>query len=242
MEAVEYARMAAIEDRFWWFQALRRNMVQWLPPPGPAPLRLLDAGAGTGGWLKYLGAHRPDITALGLEFDGPAAQLAGQRCGQPVVRGTINALPFADRVFDLATSSDVLCHAGVDEGGALAELHRVLVPGGRLFLSLPAYAWLLSEHDRAVHNARRYTDPQVRALLSRAGFRVSRCSYWNTLLFPLMVAKRKLWPNEGSDVEPLPPPVDAGFTWLTQAESLWLRAGGRLPFGGSILCEAVRDD
>ncbi len=242
MEAVEYARMAAIEDRFWWFQALRRNMVQWLPPPGGVPLRLLDAGAGTGGWLKYLATHRADIAALGLEFDGAAARLAGQRCGRPVVQGTINALPFADRVFDLATSSDVLCHAGVDEAGALTEVYRVLVPGGRLLLSLPAYDWLLSDHDRAVHNARRYTIPRLRALLPRAGFRVARCTYWNTLLFPLMVAKRKLWPSEGSDVEPLPLPVDTAFTWLTQAESRWLRAGGRLPFGGSIICEAVRDE
>lgn len=242
MEAAEYGRMAAIEDRFWWFQALRRNMASWLPPPGVAPLRLLDAGAGTGGWLKYLAEHRPDIAATGLEFDGSAAVWAMQRCGRPLVQGTINHLPFADGAFEVATSSDVLCHAGVDEAGALAELRRVLAPGGRLLLSLPAYDWLLSEHDRAVHNSRRYTETRLRAVLSGVGFRVQRCTYWNTLLFPLMVAKRKLWPSQGSDVEPMPPMIDAGFAWLTEAESRWLRAGGSLPFGGSILCEAVRDE
>lgn len=242
MEAAEYARMAAIEDRFWWFQALRRNMAGWLPPAKPVPSRLLDVGAGTGGWLRYLNQHRPDLVTAGLEFDGPAAALAVQRCGRPIVRGTINSLPFADTAFDLATSSDVLCHAGVDEAGALAELRRVLVPGGSLLLSLPAYGWLLSDHDRAVHNIRRYTETRLRGLLLGAGFGVRRCSYWNTLLFPLMVAKRKLWSSQGSDVEPMPPMVDAGFRLLTEGETAWLRAGGTLPFGGSILCEAVRDE
>ncbi len=241
MEAVEYARMAAIEDQFWWFQALRRNMLNWLPAPTLTPLRLLDAGAGTGGWLKYVAAHRPDIQALGVEFDGQAAVWGQERCARPFVRGTINSLPFAPASFDIITSSDVLCHAGVSEAQALAEFNTALVPGGRLFLSLPAYDWLLSEHDRAVHNSRRYTEPRLRALLAAAGFRTLRSSYWNTLLFPLMVLRRKLWPSEGSDVSALPPLLDASFSRLAGWESAWLRAGVRLPFGGSILIEAIKD-
>jgi SAM-dependent methyltransferase len=241
MEAIEYERMAAIEDQFWWFQALRRNMLTWLPPPGAAPLRLLDAGAGTGGWLKYLATHRPDIAAIGLEFDGKAAVWGQARCTRPFVRGTINGLPFAPASIDIITSSDVLCHAGVDEAKALAEFHAALKPGGRVLLSLPAYDWLLSEHDRAVHNSRRYTEPRLRQQLTDAGFRPLRSSYWNSLLFPLMVLRRKLWPSEGSDVSALPPLVDAGFSLLTGLETAWLRRGGRLPFGGSILIEAVKD-
>lgn len=241
MEAVEYERMAAIEDQFWWFQALRRNMLGWLPPPSEAPLNLLDAGAGTGGWLKYLATYRPDVAAIGLEFDGQAARWGQARCAHPFVQGTVNGLPFAGASFDIVTSSDVLCHAAVDEARALAEFYAVLKPGGRLILSLPAYDWLLSEHDRAVHNSRRYTEIRLRAQLTEAGFRPQRSSYWNSLLFPLMVLRRKLWPSEGSDVSALPPAIDATFSWLTGLETTWLAAGGRLPFGGSILIEAVKD-
>ena len=75
---------------------------------------------------------------------------------------------------------------------ALAELRRVLRPGGRLIVNMPAYAWLLSAHDRQVHNVRRCTARQLAAMLRDAGFVRVRAGYWNGLLLPLMVVQRKL--------------------------------------------------
>ena len=82
----------------------------------------------------------------------------------------MNALPFVDDSFDAAVSADVLCHAAVDPSAALAELKRVLRPGGRLILNMPAYQWMLSAHDRRVHNVRRLTAPATAAMLRQAGF------------------------------------------------------------------------
>ena len=92
----------------------------------------------------------------------------------------------------------MLCHRDVDEAQALAQFHRCLAAGGILILNLPAYRWLMSRHDAAVYNVRRYTRKEVLGLLRAAGFRPLFASYWNMLLFPLMVATRKLSPGSES--------------------------------------------
>ena len=69
----------------------------------------------------------------------------------------VNALPFADAAFSAIFSADVLCHRDVDERQALKQFHRCLSPDGILVLNLPAYRWMLSRHDAAVYNVRRYT-------------------------------------------------------------------------------------
>lgn len=257
MDASEYERMHAAEARLWWFRALHANLLSLLnryTPPhggrvGVSPLRLLDAGCGTGGWLQSLGYARPDIMRTGLEYDPRAAGYAEGKAGCRIVVGTINALPFEAGAFDLVTSADVLCHAAVDQEAALTELHRVLAPDGRLILNLPAYRWLMSYHDAKVHNARRYRAADVRALLRRHGFDADYFGFWNCLLFPLMVARRLIGGLVGglvlrsdqvtaSDVSVPPEPVNWVFRQLCRIETGLIRRGLRLPFGGSIIVVA----
>jgi SAM-dependent methyltransferase len=240
MEAIEYRKMAAVEDAMWWYRALRSNLLALLGSAGRTPRSLvLDAGCGTGGMLASLA--RAGVGAVGLELDEQAARLARDKSGCPVVVGSIAALPFAEASFDAVLSADVLCHGGVDEASALAEMRRCLKPGGALLLNLPAYGWMLSEHDRRVDNVRRYTRRALRPVLAAAGFGDIRATYWNTLLWPLMVVRRKLLPSDGgSDVRPFPAPLEALFGMLTALETGWLRCGWTLPFGGSVLIKAVK--
>lgn len=240
MEAAEYRKMAAVEDAMWWYRALRANLLALLGHDARTRALVLDAGCGTGGMLASL--NQAGIAAIGLELDEAAARMARDKSGCPVVVGSIAALPFADRAFDALLSADVLCHGGVDEAASLAEMRRCLKPGGALLLNLPAYAWMLSEHDRSVDNVRRYTRRRLKRALAAAGFGEIRATYWNTLLWPLMVLRRKLLPaaSGGSDVRPFPGPIDRLFRFLTGLETSWLRCGLSLPFGGSVLVKAVK--
>jgi len=235
MERGEYERLAAAEDRMWWTRALRRNLRAAAAFADTPDRRLLDAGCGAGGFLAAL-AHR---ASFGLDRDGFACRLARAKARCPVAQGSVDDLPFRDAAFDIIVSADVLCHRGVGIERALDEMRRCLKPGGVLIVNLPAYPWLYSAHDRAVDNARRFYRREVTRLLAAAGFDRVRATHWNTLLFPLMVARRLL-PGGGSEVGLLPPMLERLFDAVAIFESALLRSGLRLPFGGSILAVGTR--
>ena len=234
MEPTEYALMDAAEDRMWWYRALHTRLLGSL---NGVKGRVLDAGCGTGGFLVQVRVHRPDLHPIGLEWSEDAAVRAHDKSRAPIARGSVNALPFADGSFDAAVSADVLCHGAVDPTRALKELQRVLKPRGRLILNMPAYHWMLSAHDRRVHNVRRQTAAQTTAMLQDAGFKHIGTSYWNGLLLPLMILQRKVLARGDaiSDVAPFPPWLDATLHAITTLEQ---RLPFPLPFGGSVLAIA----
>jgi SAM-dependent methyltransferase len=233
MEPAEYERMDVAESRMWWYRALHIRVRDAL---GGTSGRLLDAGCGTGGLLAAL--TDSGLDRVGLEPSAFGARRSQEKSTARIVRGTIMSLPFAAASFDAAVTADVLCHAAVNPAAALRELRRVLRPGGRLVVNMPAYAWLLSAHDRRVHNVLRQNRAQVRAMLAEAGFVRVRARYWNGLLLPLMIAQRKLLArgdDAASDVALFPPWLDAMLYAITEIER-------RLPFappaGGSVLATA----
>jgi hypothetical protein len=99
---------------------------------------------------------------------------------------------------------------------------------------------MYSYHDREVGNLRRYTRGGVNDLLRAAGFTITRSTYWNTLLFPLAVLRRRILPPAAptSDVGLFPAPVEAGCNGLMALEHGWLGLGASLPFGNSVLTVA----
>jgi SAM-dependent methyltransferase len=231
----------------WWFAATHANLLLlYRTVTGSAAARqpLLDAGCGTGGLLARLAADYPDHAVIGLDSDGAACARAAAKSARPVCAGSVNALPFADAAFGAIFSADVLCHRDVDERAALAQFHRCLLDGGVLVLNLPAYPWMLSRHDSAVYNARRYTRRRVARLLHAAGFRLLFASYWNIVLFPIMVLTRKLVPpgkQATSDVRLYSAPVEALGRAATGFERALLRRGMRFPFGGSLIAVAAKE-
>ncbi|HZP99795.1 MAG TPA: methyltransferase domain-containing protein [Reyranella sp.] len=245
VERAEYERMHAVEDRMWWFRGLRTLVAQMLVRTLSGLSvegTVLDAGCGTGGMLGLLGASVAGRSTMGLEFDSIAASLAAGKSRRPVAVGSVHEMPLRAGALAAYVSLDVFCHGNVDPQRALGEAHRCLAPGAILVLNLPAYQWLLSAHDKRVHNVRRFRRGQVRILLADHGFRVVRSSYWNTLLFPLMLLHRLTERVDAeSDVRDFPGWIDALFAMALAIERALIGFGISLPFGGSLLVVAARN-
>lgn len=132
---------------------------------------VLDAGCGTGLNLRHL----PE-GSVGIDLNPRHVEMARDRLPRhSVIRGDIEALPFDDSVFSMAVCTEVLEHVP-DPVAALAEIRRVLRPGGTLVGSVPARSaiwklrFLSRSHpgDEPFHNE--YLPHEVRALLK--GFEV----------------------------------------------------------------------
>ncbi|RVT96664.1 class I SAM-dependent methyltransferase [Rhodovarius crocodyli] len=246
MEAVEYDLMDAAEEAMWWYRAMHARAIAAFrahPRLGAAKgLPVLDAGCGTGGFLRRAGAALA-IPMVGLEYNPQAARRAAEKAGVDVTAGSVNTMPFHDGQFGGLFSLDVLCHAGAEPAQMLAECRRVLAPGGVMVLNLPALPWLRSAHDARVFTVRRYTRATITAELQAAGFTDIRARYWNALLLPLMILQRKVLAARAdapSDVTNFPPWLDACLFAATRIEAGMMRAGLRFPAGGSVIVSATR--
>lgn len=207
MERGVFERMAANQDRHWWFAA-RREVLGALVTSLPRPRTILEVGCGTGANLGLLSQHG---TVTGVELDDEARATA--QAAYPSLRLLAGALPgglppLGPEPFDLVCLFDVLEHIE-DDVAALRALRPLVARTGHLLVTVPAYAWLFGEHDRRHHHKRRYASGQLAKVARRAGFSVVREGHFNTLLFPLAVAQRAaaaLGPA-GKESDAIPPPL-----------------------------------
>jgi hypothetical protein len=117
----------------------------------------------------------------------------------------------------------------------------VLRPGGLLLVRVPALELLRGAHDAEVLTRRRYTRGELARLIERGGLELVRSSYCNSLLFPLLLARRtldRLLGREGSDVGFLPGPLEGLFRRVMGLEAWWLARGLAFPLGASAVALA----
>ena len=235
--------MAAVEDTHWWYRALHDLIADAVRRRALSDSsRILDAGCGTGAVLKRVERFGHTV---GVDLSDDALGFCRARGLRDLVRGDVNTLPFASESFETVISANVLYHQWVtDVGAALRDLRRILKPGGRLVLNLPAYDFLRSPHDDAVLTARRFTKTEVRRLLEGNGFKVERVTYWTTLLFPAALIARTLGASStGQDFD-----AAGGDTFtnrlLSRVMAIELAVVRRLPmpFGVAIFAVAERAD
>ncbi|MGE0452882.1 MAG: class I SAM-dependent methyltransferase [Vicinamibacteria bacterium] len=227
------------EERQWWYAGMRSisfRLLETALGPGSGE-RILDAGCGTGRNLLHFSRRGRGV---GIDLSEEALRFCRTR-GVVAVRGTLLELPFRDGGFDGISSFDVLYHRWVtDDRAALRELARVLRPGGWLLVRVPALMALWGAHDEAVHSRHRYTRGELRTLLESAGLEVARASYCNSLLLPLLFARRtldRLFHRHGSDVQFLPAPLETLFRLALETEAFLLRFLS-FPAGASVMAVA----
>lgn len=232
-----------LDERHWWFVARRRIVLEELRRalgnrPDHTP-RILDIGCGGGATLRELGRLGE---AAGVDPDAGAVDAARVRAGCDVRLGSLPGdIPFEDGSFDVVTLLDVLEHVD-DDAGALDTVSRLLRPGGILLCTVPAFAFLWSEHDVLNEHRRRYTRRQLRARLEGAGLRVRKLSYYNTLLFAPIAALRVARRGRRTgrpDLGPVPEPINSLLRAIFGAEAIWLRRM-TFPVGISVLAVAEK--
>lgn len=234
---------ARAEDRHFWFKGLRRSARVMLDASlkGRRLQRIVDCGCGTGrnlDWLREYG----DVVGIERSPSGLAVARVHHR---PVVQATVAALPIATASMDLATSFDVLyCLPDEVERLALAEMVRVLRPGGLALFNVAALDMLHGSHSTLTMELRRYTRARLRNRLESAGLRIERMSFTNCSTFPMTLAVRVFdrWSGraaQASDVELRVPaaPVNAVLDLVLAAEARAMRYVD-LPIGTSLMCLA----
>jgi SAM-dependent methyltransferase len=247
LNLAEYQRMYEAEERQWWYAGMRALSLALLAGPlaeraaAGGAVTILDAGCGTGNNLRHLARYG---RAVGVDLSEEALAFCRTR-GVAAARAGLLALPFPDARFDCVTSLDVIYHRWVrDDAAAVREMARVLRPGGLLLLRVPALRLLWGAHDQAVHSRHRYRRGEVQRLLEGAGLTVVRATYANTVLLPLVAARRaldRLTGREGSDVGFLPAPLEWAFRSVLLAEARFVKRFS-FPLGSSVFALAQKPD
>lgn len=238
MQTEEYARMRQFEDEYWWFVSRRRlalSLLQEFEPVG----KVLDVGCGTGAVLAEIQKNRD---AWGLDFSELALDFGRERGLLNLVHGNAESLPFADGEFSAIVTLDTLEHVP-DDVKAIAEIARVLEPGGAAIINVPAFRWLWGPHDVALMHFRRYTKNELADKLTAAGLEVQWASYGVFFLFPVVVMIRVLDKLKKRDAEVDLPKVSPGFNRfllkLMDFEARLMR-NIPLPWGSSVAAVAVK--
>jgi ubiquinone/menaquinone biosynthesis C-methylase UbiE len=191
---MSYDKSQATHEFTRWSESYDRCVLQWLlfgpshramirrigERHGAKPLRILDIGCGTGVFAGRIREALPAARVWGLDLVAGMLEQGRDRWRhhagsvQPV-QGDSERLPFRSDSFDVITCANSFHHYP-HQDRAVAEMHRVLAPGGRLLLvdgyrDAP-YGWFIydvcvASLEGAVHHASR---ARMRALFAQAGF------------------------------------------------------------------------
>ncbi|MEY4641861.1 MAG: hypothetical protein RLZZ227_1855 [Pseudomonadota bacterium] len=240
----EYLRMARLESDLWWYRSLHADLLDRIRAHcgGDHAIRILDAGCGTGGFLRYL-RDAGFSNCVGLDIS-PLAVAQCRNQGLEVLQGSIANEEDLARAgtADVVVAMDVICslpdtRQRVDFFRAAC---RVLNAGGLLIVQTPAFACLGGIHDLAVGVNQRYAKKEMRALLRQAGIEACTLRYRLVLLAPLVFVVRGLQRLRlrlfrsvkiESDVKMPPRALDALLFHLQRFEDRWLPLR---PFGSSL--------
>ncbi|PYS23699.1 MAG: methylase [Acidobacteria bacterium] len=245
MQQHTYSIMYEVEEKHWWFYGRRKIIESFVEKicHGIAkhPPRILDVGCGTGANLQMLSQFG---AAEGVDVSSEALEFCRARGLAEVKQGAAETLPYEDASFDLVTGLDVVEHLDDDLSG-LREMRRVLRPGGRALLFVPAFMFLWGVQDDISHHRRRYTLRELKQRVTDAGLSIERATYANISFFlPILIGRllmrvTRIRPSSENNITI--GAVNGLLGRILGAEGWWLQRMN-FPFGVSIVCVARRDN
>jgi SAM-dependent methyltransferase len=233
-----FEKLFAAEADNFWFRS-RNQLILWaMNKFFPNAATMLEIGCGTGYVLSGIAQHRPAMALSGSEIFSEGLRFAKGRIRREVnlYQMDARAIPFENE-FDLVGAFDVLEHIKEDED-VLRQMHQATTPGGVL-ITVPQHEWMWSEIDAISMHQRRYTARDLKTKMQRAGFACEYMTSFVSLLLPLMYLSRiKKTGNQGVDEMDqlnLPGWLNRSFETIMNLERALIKAGWRLPIGGSLM-------
>ncbi len=237
MDINMYRVFFEIQKRHWWFRAKRQIVLDVISRHFDRGFsaKVLDIGCGSG---LMLDALEQIGQTSGMDMSDTAINFSREVFGGDVRKGCLpGQVPYAENSFDLITALDVIEHVDQDTE-SLKAIRSRLVSGGKAIITVPAYMFMWSSFDELNEHKRRYTLKELRRKLVQAGFIVEKLSYFNTILFPCVLAIRlasNLAGRDGSSDMDMPSRLLNYMLTMIFGFERYLLRFLNLPYGVSIL-------
>lgn len=213
---------------------------------GSSDAVVMEIGCSSGYLIKILYAAFPNATVIGADVVREALfRLSKELPGVPLLRFDLLKCPLSEQSVDVIIMLNVLEHIENDNE-ALKSAWKLLRPGGKLVIEVPAGPELYDAYDSELHHFRRYSSGELAQKLSSAGFEVIQQSHLGLLIYPafflvkkfnrlfsrvrnLSIVRRQASATSGSRL----------VRWAMKLESKYL-SGFRLPCGIRVIAVARR--
>lgn len=199
MDLKETAILGEHINEHWYYRAKAEAMLRCLKPIEAR--RILDVGAGSGFFSKYLLTHTGATAAVCVDpyYSRDRSDIIA--AGKSIEYR--RACDFVDA--DLVLMMDVLEHVE-DDVALIREYTAKVREHTRFLITVPAFSFLWSGHDVFLGHKRRYTLSRLQQSAVNAGLRIEKAHYFFGIVFPLAVVVRlgKKWLGHGH----LPPASD----------------------------------
>lgn len=219
---------------YWWYKARAEFLEVFFGGLVKSDSHILDVGSADGPSVSFMEKR------LGPAGKKTSMDIEPEGLKEGDILGSVEAIPIENERLDIVSAFDVLEHVK-NEAKALDEIHRVLKPGGYVFISVPAYQWAWSKHDEVLHHYRRYSRARLISAIQEAGFHEVRSSYGFFATFPLFVMQRitaKITKNYFGEAPKVSSLQEKMLLTLSRVDLWFFKRAIALPWGSSVLLSA----